>query len=703
MKSKAFFLFIILFSSASIRVLAQQSKEIDASLLTFNRGKLWHSLSFGKSGPAGFNNWKRTGISLDWPGFDQTKIKEDIGDSPSYMAVGGFYIGCKRKDDSVLTYEDWAIGSYNISDEANSEYIVRKHKKTDNYGLQKASVSGEEVVETIWEYNPNWPNTYEPQRQLPIRVKRTAHVWSGSMRDENYIIYEYVIKNIANELKQYKESRKIVDSLYNFYMMFSYSFNCNSRSWNVLYPALASQTGGARNTIYAIGLDDATKKDFNLGTPRPMIYGWAKDFGYSENMGQSIKSTDGNGKIEIERSGEWLSPGFAGIRLLYSTPDKINKTPTQVNKFGWSAVDENRDPAGPLTGKTGLLNDSYEVIKDPAKAYRSVISTKDPTMGNARLWSLMSLGPWDLMPGDSIVIAVAEIVDGIDYRYATGKDRYKLADQSRVNQEGRSNFEQSSDKAKFTYDNGFRHPNPPIAPSFTVDYYRERERFVANQISWSDITESIPDPDDNTLDLAGYRLYRSEYLPIGPWVKIADIKKGDQNYYSSGKYNFVDSLVEIGNSYYYALTAYDNGKANWSVNPKAKFKESGSANPSMVPPLESSIYANKSHFPFTATLVPPKNLDNVLVVPNPFVIGEGSSQPGDQDVIQFVNIPNPCTIRIYSVRGDLVKTLNVPEGKGAIVSWDQATDYGQYVTSGIYIYHIESKLGEKIGKLAIVR
>ncbi|MGE5457390.1 MAG: hypothetical protein ACM3RX_03465, partial [Methanococcaceae archaeon] len=310
--------------------------------------------------------------------------------------------------------------------------------------------------------------------------------------------------------------------------------------------------------------------------------------------------------------------------------------------------------------------------------------------------------PWDLMPGDSIVIAIAEIVDGIDYKNTTGKDKYKLSDQSRVNQEGRNNFEQSSDKAQFTYDNGFNHPDPPVAPAFSVDYLRGRENFVANQIVWSDSTEFIPDPDDKELDLAGYRLYRSEYLPIGPWVKIADIKKRDQGFYELGKYTFVDSLVEIGNSYYYALTAYDNGKTTWSANSKAKFKESGSS-PYRVPSLESSIYANKSPFPFTATLIPPETLNNVLVVPNPFIIGEGSSQPGDKDVIQFVNIPNPCTIRIYSVRGDLVKTLYAPEGTGAIVSWDQATDYGQFVTSGIYIYHLESPLGRKVGKLAIVR
>ena len=79
------------------------------------------------------------------------------------------------------------------------------------------------------------------------------------------------------------------------------------------------------------------------------------------------------------------------------------------------------------------------------------------------------------------------------------------------------------------------------------------------------------------------------------------------------------------------------------------------------------------------------------------------SVPGSGDNLQFVNIPNPCTIRIYTVRGDLVKTINVGNDVGAIVPWDQVTEYGQFVKSGIYIYHLESSAGTKTGKFAIIR
>ncbi len=680
---------------------AQQSDSIDAPTLNFTRGKLWHSLYFGKSGPGAFSNWQKTGPGLDWPGFDATKINEDLDGCSSYLSSGGLYVGCKQDKDSALVVEEWCRYAASVSNEPTAKYLIREHKKfTDNHGMKKRNSGGEEVIETVWEYNPNFPSAYEPQRQLPVRVTRRAHQWNGSMRDENYIIYEYIIKNISNELQAYKETRKVVDTLYDFYAMLTYGIHSNSRSWSVLFPTL---TPGARNTVFTV---DTTKKDYYSGLARTMVYGRAADykdengnttaagFGYSAASGQKQKDAATG---QYSASGEWLAPGYAGIRLLKSPPDKIRKTANKINKIAWSAVDNNQDLGGPLTGKSGVVEQAYSVLVNPANAYNAVTKTNDPVMGSKRLWTMMSVGPWDIFPGDSIVIAVAEIVDGIDYSMATGPS---ITDISTVNQVGKTTFETTADRAQFTYTNGLRHPNPPQAPAFTVAFNKAKKNFVANELTWPDSCENQTDPDDGSKDLAGYHIYRSDYLPIGPWKLVADITKGNQAYYNNASYTFIDSTVEVGSSYYYALTAYDTGKASWLVNPGVIFKETGS---NKVPALESSIFANRNTYPFVSTFVPPDNLDKVLVVPNPFIIGAGSSQPGAGDVIQFVNIPNPCTIRIYTVRGDLVKTIKMEEGKGGLASWDQATDYGQYVTSGIYIYHLESKVGNKIGKFAIVR
>ena len=70
-----------------------------------------------------------------------------------------------------------------------------------------------------------------------------------------------------------------------------------------------------------------------------------------------------------------------------------------------------------------------------------------------------------------------------------------------------------------------------------------------------------------------------------------------------------------------------------------------------------------------------------------------------------MNVPTDAMIRIYSVRGDLVRKFvhsqNIFDGT---INWDLKNRYGKDGAYGIYIYHIESKsTGNKVGKLAIIR
>ena len=129
-------------------------------------------------------------------------------------------------------------------------------------------------------------------------------------------------------------------------------------------------------------------------------------------------------------------------------------------------------------------------------------------MKRSRMWSLMSLGPWNILPGDSIRIVVAEAVDGIDYGRAINP---KNNPASLVNTDSRKLFNATVTRAQFTFDNLYAHPNPPAAPTFTVDFNRNSKR-VANVISWMNAAEAIPDAFDGSKNLAGYILYRSSYL-----------------------------------------------------------------------------------------------------------------------------------------------------------------------------------------------
>jgi hypothetical protein len=98
------------------------------------------------------------------------------------------------------------------------------------------------------------------------------------------------------------------------------------------------------------------------------------------------------------------------------------------------------------------------------------------------------------------------------------------------------------------------------------------------------------------------------------------------------------------------------------------------------------------------------------VVPNPYV-GSASFEPERFAVsgrgerrIEFRNLPQRCTIRIYTVRGELVQTLYHDGSKAGFVPWDLRTKDNLDVAPGLYIFHVDGKqLGSSIGKFAIIK
>lgn len=103
----------------------------------------------------------------------------------------------------------------------------------------------------------------------------------------------------------------------------------------------------------------------------------------------------------------------------------------------------------------------------------------------------------------------------------------------------------------------------------------------------------------------------------------------------------------------------------------------------------------------------------VKVVPNPYLIRNEWERHPDYRKIKFINLPTECTIRIYSFSGDLIKTIkhsatktadpgNVPLEAGGDENWDLLTESGQKPAPGIYLFHVESNIGNQIGKFVII-
>ena len=98
------------------------------------------------------------------------------------------------------------------------------------------------------------------------------------------------------------------------------------------------------------------------------------------------------------------------------------------------------------------------------------------------------------------------------------------------------------------------------------------------------------------------------------------------------------------------------------------------------------------------------------VVPNPY-IGAASFEPARFAVsgrgerrMEFRAIPLNATIRIYTVRGDLVQTLKQDGSTTGVVAWNLRTKDNLDDAPGLYLFHVDAPgVGTAKGKFAILK
>jgi len=129
------------------------------------------------------------------------------------------------------------------------------------------------------------------------------------------------------------------------------------------------------------------------------------------------------------------------------------------------------------------------------------------------------------------------------------------------------------------------------------------------------------------------------------------------------------------------------------------------------PFLSSDIFSFTSKSPLVDNSLAKTDLDNIKVVPNPYL---GSAQwevknpyttGRGRRSLHFTHLPAKCTIRIFTVDGELVKTIEheSPIDDGT-EDWDMLNRDNLSISYGVYIFHVEAPgLGEKIGKFAVIK
>ena len=71
--------------------------------------------------------------------------------------------------------------------------------------------------------------------------------------------------------------------------------------------------------------------------------------------------------------------------------------------------------------------------------------------------------------------------------------------------------------------------------------------------------------------------------------------------------------------------------------------------------------------------------------------------------MKFINLPATCKVRVFTLAGDLIRTLEKDDATTSVVEWDLETRFGLPVGSGLYVFHVEAPgIGNTFGKFAVV-
>jgi len=238
-----------------------------------------------------------------------------------------------------------------------------------------------------------------------------------------------------------------------------------------------------------------------------------------------------------------------------------------------------------------------------------------------------------------------------------------------------------NDIVQNVYDKGIKKPAPPESPILSVT-----PSYNGIHLQWDSKAERSVDPvipDSLGAPFAGYRLYRAP-AKNGPFTLLREWKSGRD----SIVHEYRDTVGDNGGplltnvKYFYKLTAFDEGVPAL----KTEIMESDGI-------VIQSIQNSPSSSPF--------ELENIRIVPNPFVVTHAAQLSIDRPAVFFNYLPDECTIRIYTTALELVAELHHSGGSRA--EWNLRTQGGQQVASQLLIAKISTPQGTSIiKKFAVV-
>ncbi|MCK5147105.1 T9SS type A sorting domain-containing protein [bacterium] len=96
-----------------------------------------------------------------------------------------------------------------------------------------------------------------------------------------------------------------------------------------------------------------------------------------------------------------------------------------------------------------------------------------------------------------------------------------------------------------------------------------------------------------------------------------------------------------------------------------------------------------------------ERLEDINVFPNPYFAHNKAESNFFTQFVTLNNLPEECTIRVFSLSGSLVNTIVHNDGT-PFERWYLINDEQLPVASGMYLIHVETEFGNKILKLGVV-
>ena len=184
-------------------------------------------------------------------------------------------------------------------------------------------------------------------------------------------------------------------------------------------------------------------------------------------------------------------------------------------------------------------------------------------------------------------------------------------------------------------------------------------------------------PDDTTPGQRGRDLFYSGDGTVGTEV-LARIVLVGWNIGTAPPYN--PSLPEVG-TVFRIVTAKPN-------QPGAVFSFSTEG----YAPAEYSDAAKK------------ERLEDIGIVPNPYKGASSYEVSQLTDEVRFTNLPDVATIRVFTLNGTLIKTINKQSPGVATIPWNLTTDQNLPIASGLYLINVEvPDVGSHTIKFAVVK